>query len=264
MAPGWCPSPDVLIVGAVTVLATQLLGHTDLGSPHGVTGQDHWVRQLWHITYIFSVPIGLLVIGGILWCVFRYRIRPGHTRRPEQFQYHIPIELTYTIVPLIIVAIVFGFAYRAENHVNHVSKNPDVKITVQGFQWGWRFIYPNGHAELGTVSNELDINSEANLPVLYMPAGQTVQVHLVSLDVIHTFYVPAFLFQRDMIPGINNVVDFNVIKPGIYNGQCNNICGEYHAYMRFQVDVMPLAQYNAWYAKQKPGSTTTAGVNSSS
>jgi cytochrome c oxidase subunit 2 len=248
----------------VKVFATQLLGHTDLGSPHGVTGQDHWVRQLWHITYIFSVPIGLLVLGGIAWCVIRYRIRPGHTRRPEQFQYHIPIELTYTVVPLIIVAIVFGFAYNAENHVNHVSKNPDVRIEVQGFQWGWRFIYPNGHAELGTVSNELDINSDANLPVLYMPAGQTVQVHLVSLDVIHTFYVPEFLFQRDMIPGINNVVDFNVIKPGIYNGQCNNICGEYHAYMRFQVDVMPLAQYNAWYAKQKPNSTTTAGVSSNS
>jgi cytochrome c oxidase subunit II len=252
----------VLNVASVTVLATQLLGHTDLGSPHGVTGQDHWVRQLWHITYIFAIPVGVIVLAGILWCVFRYRVRPGSTRRSEQFQYHIPIELTYTIVPLIIVAIVFGFAYNAENHVNKVVKNPDVKITVQGFQWGWRFIYPNGHAELGTVSNELDINSEANLPVLYMPAGRTVQLHLESLDVIHTFYVPEFLFQRDMIPGINNVVDFNVVKPGIYNGECNNICGQYHAYMRFLVNVMTPAAYSAWYAQQTPNSTTTAGVNS--
>jgi cytochrome c oxidase subunit 2 len=244
----------------VNVLAAQLLGHSDLGSPHGVTGQDHWVRQLWHITYIFAVPLGLLVLGGIFWCIFRYRVRPGHTGRPEQFQYHIPIEITYTVVPLIIVAIVFGFAYNAENHVNKVVKNPDVKITVQSFQWGWRFIYPNGHSELGTVANNLDINSTANLPVLYMPAGKTVQLHLESLDVIHTFYVPEFLFQRDMIPGINNVVDFNVIKTGTYNGECNNICGEYHAYMRFLVDVMTPAAYNAWYAKQKPGSTTTAGV----
>jgi cytochrome c oxidase subunit 2 len=68
-----------------------------------------------------------------------------------------------------------------------------------------------------------------------MPAGETVQLHLVSDDVIHTFYVPEFLFQRDLIPGINNVVDFNVIKPGLYSGQCNNICGVYHAYMRFLV-----------------------------
>jgi cytochrome c oxidase subunit 2 len=244
----------------VTVLATQLLGHTDLGSPHGVTGQDHWVRQLWHITYIFAVPIGVIVLGGILWCVIRYRHKPGDTRRAAQFQYHIPIEVAYTIIPLVIVAVVFGFAYNAENHVTKVSSNPSVKITVQGFQWGWRFIYPNGHSELGTVSNELNINSEANLPVLYMPAGETVQLHLESLDVIHTFYVPEFLFQRDMIPGINNVVDFNVIKTGIYNGQCNNICGQYHAFMRFMVDVMTPAAYNAWYAKQAPLSTTTAGV----
>ena len=244
----------------MTVLATQLLGQTDLGSPHGVTGQDHWVRQLWHITYIFAVPIGVIVLGGILWCVIRYRHKPGDTRRASQFQYHIPIEVAYTIIPLVIVAVVFGFAYNAENHVTKVSKNPAVKITVQGFQWGWRFIYPNGHSELGTVSNELNINSEANLPVLYMPAGETVQLHLESLDVIHTFYVPEFLFQRDMIPGINNVVDFNVIKTGIYNGQCNNICGQYHAFMRFTVDVMTPAAYNAWYAQQAPLSTTTAGV----
>ena len=88
------------------------------------------------------------------------RVKPGSTRKAEQFQYHIPIELTYTVVPLIIVAIVFGFAYSAENHVNKVSRTPTVKITVESFQWGWRFIYPNGHAELGTVSNALDINTK--------------------------------------------------------------------------------------------------------
>ena len=131
---------------------------------------------------------------------------------------------------------------------------------MEGFQWGWRFTYPNGHEEVGTVANELDINSNDNLPVLFMPAGETVQLHLVSDDVIHTFYVPEFLFQRDLIPGINNVVDFNVIKPGLYSGQCNNICGVYHAYMRFLVQVMPVAEYNAWYAQQPAGSITTAGV----
>ena len=61
--------------------------------------------------------------------------------------------------------------------------------------------------------------------------------------------MPEFLFQRDMIPGINNVVDFNVIKTGIYHGQCNNICGQYHAYMRFLVDVMTPTAYSAWYAQ---------------
>jgi cytochrome c oxidase subunit 2 len=240
--------------------ATSLLAHTDLGSPHGVTNQDHWVRQLWHITYIFAVPIGLIVLGGIFWCVFRYRVRPGHERVAAQFQYHIPIEAAYTIIPLVIVAVVFGFMYNAENHVNKLDKNPAVTIQVQGFQWGWRFIYPDLHEEVGTVANELDINSTANLPVLYMPANESVQLHLVTEDVIHTFYVPAFLFQRDMIPGINNTVQFNVNRTGLFAGQCNNICGQYHAYMRFQVRVMSPSDYQAWYASQPACSVTTAGA----
>jgi cytochrome c oxidase subunit 2 len=258
-SPGWCAWPGVFIVGPVSHLATHVLASTDLGSPHGATSQDHFVRELWHITYIFAVPLGLIVFGAIVWCAFRYRDK-GDGRKAAQFQYHIPIEAAYTIIPLVIVAIVFGFMYNAENHVDKVSKNPDVKITVEGFQWGWRFTYPNGHQEVGTVANELDINSNDNLPVLYLPSNETVQLHLVSDDVIHTFYVPAFLFQRDMIPGINNVVDFNVTKTGIFRGECNNICGQYHAYMRFLVQVMSPSDYSTWYNNQAPNSITTAGV----
>ena len=112
------------------------------------------------------------------------------------------------------MAVVFGFMYNAENHVDTISKTPAVTIQVDAFQWGWRFVYPNGHQEVGTVANELNINSNADLPTLYMPADESVQLHLVTEDVIHTFYVPAFLFQRDMIPGINNTVQFNVNKTG--------------------------------------------------
>ena len=240
-------------------LATRLVG-SNFGSPHGVTDQNHWMRQLWQISFWFALPIAIIVLGGIVWCVIRYRAKDGDDRRASQFQYHIPIEALYTILPLIIVAIIFGYAYNAENKVNAVSKTPAVKITVEGFQWGWRFTYPNGHQEVGTVANELNINSEANLPILYMPAGETVQLHLVSDDVVHTFYVKEFLFNRDLIPGINNTVDFNVNRTGTFAGQCNNICGQYHAYMRFLVKVMSTADYDAWYAQQAPNSITTAGA----
>jgi len=240
-------------------LATRLVG-SDFGSPHGVTQQNQWMRQLWHVSFWFALPIAITVLGGIFWCVLRYRAKGDEERRPSQFQYHIPIEAAYTIIPLIIVAVIFGFAYNAENKVDAVSKAPAVKITVEGFQWGWRFIYPNGHQEVGTVSNELIINSEGNLPILYMPENETVQLHLVSDDVVHTFYVKEFLFNRDLIPGINNTVDFNVNHTGTFEGQCNNICGQYHAYMRFLVKVMTAAEYDAWYAQQAPNSITTAGA----
>lgn len=232
------------------------------GSPCGVTTQNHWTRQLWEWSYYFAIPIGALVVILVGWALFRYRQRPsghpGHDRKPAQFQYHIPIEAAYTIIPFVVVAVIFGFLFNAENHVNKVSKSPGVKITVDGFQWGWRFVYPNGHSQVGTA-NYNDINDNNNLPVLVMPSNETVQLRVVSLDVVHTFYVKEFLFNRDLIPGINNVFDVNVTKPGVYQGQCNNICGQYHAYMRFVVDVMTPSQFKTWYSQQAPCSVTTAG-----
>jgi len=240
-------------------LLTHVLANTDFGSPTGVTNAADQANKLWRITGYLSIPIGLLVLGLILWCVVRYRHRPDSDRKPAQFQYHIPLEITYTVIPMIIVAVLFGFLFSAQNKVDAVSKDPAVKITVYGFQWGWKFVYPNGHQQIGTISNEQNIDSNSNLPVLVMPANEKVEFHVVSLDVIHTFYVKEFLFQRDLIPGINNVFDLTASTPGIYEGQCNTLCGEYHAYMRFLVDVMTPQDYRTWYGNQAPGSITSAG-----
>jgi cytochrome c oxidase subunit 2 len=238
-----------------------LLASTLWGSPSGATTQDRWTRELWEISGWFALPIGLLVAGLIAWSLFRYRERPGRTRTPAQFQYHIPIEAAYTIIPLIIVAVIFGFMYNAENQVDKITPQPAVKIYVEGFQWGWRFVYPeNGHAQVGTADYN-NINDNHGLPTLVMPAGEPVQLQVVSLDVVHTFYVKDFLFNRDLIPGIKNVFDLNVQKPGIYPGQCNNICGQYHAYMRFNVQVMTPSDFNTWMAQQGQCTTTTAGVD---
>ena len=242
----------------MSLLATHVLATSNFGSPTGITTGDKQTLFLWHLTYFIAIPLGLLVLGLIVWCIIAYREKPGSTRRAQQFQYHIPLEALYTIVPLVLVAIVFGFMYSAENKVDHIAKHPAVKITVQSFQWGWRFIYPNGHQEVGDVYDNLNINSRANLPVLYMPAHETVQFTLKTADVVHTFYIPAFLYQRDMYPHIHNVIDFNVTRTGIFPGECNNICGVFHAYMRFNVDVMPVSAYNSWYAHQAPNSITNA------
>jgi cytochrome c oxidase subunit 2 len=238
--------------------ATTLLA-SNFGSPGGVTKQSGWNHLLWNVSFWFALPIGLLVLFLITYALIRYRERPGRERTPSQFQYHIPIEAAYTIIPLVVVVILFGFMFHAENKQGAVSAQPDVKITVYGFQWGWRFVYPNGHAQVGT-GNYNDINDSNDLPVLVMPSNETVQLQVVSLDVVHTFYVKAFLFNRDLIPGIDNKFDLNVTQPGLYQAQCNNICGQYHAYMRFLVDVMAPAQYKSWYSNQPSCSITTAGV----
>ena len=157
------------------------------------------------------------------------------------------------------MAVLFGIMFNAENKQGVVAAKPAVAITVDGFQWGWRFVYPNGHVQVGTADYN-NINDNNGLPVLVLPAKETVQLQVVSLDVVHTFYVKEFLFNRDLIPGVDNKFDLNVTKPGLYPGQCNNICGQYHAYMRFYVQVLTSSQYATWYSNQPACSITTAGV----
>lgn len=238
----------------------QLLGTgTYWGSPKGVTTYSNTLHELWSINYYFALPIAAVVLGGIVWCVVRYRARPHEDRRPRQFQYHIPIEAAYTIIPLIIVAIIFGFMYRAENREDNLSKDPYMKINVQGFQWGWRFTYPNGHQQIGSVESQPNINDESVLPILYLPEHKTVQLTLQSDDVNHSFYVPEFEFKRDLIQGIDNVVDVNVTTTGKWIGECTQLCGTYHAFMRFEVDVLPVDKFLAWYHHQPANSITYAG-----
>ncbi|MDQ6784188.1 MAG: cytochrome c oxidase subunit II [Actinomycetota bacterium] len=239
-------------------LATRLQA-TNFGSPHGVTEQSKSVLGLWHVTYYIAIPLGLLVFALIGWCIFRYRHRPGSDRKPSQFQYHLPLEVAYTLIPLVLVAVVFAFMYGADNKVNKVSKNPALIVKVEGFQWGWRFTYPNGHQDIGTYAGEQDINSTRALPVLHLPEHVTVQLDLKADDVNHSFYVPEFLFKRDLIPGINNTVNFNINNVGKWIGECTQLCGTYHSYMRFMVDAMPVADFNTWMASQPPGSITQAG-----
>jgi cytochrome c oxidase subunit 2 len=244
----------------VSLPAAQLLA-TNFGSPSGITTTSKDVLRLWVISYYFAIPIGAIVIGGVVWCIVRYRARPGDTRLPKQFQYHIPIEAAYTIIPLVVVAIIFGFMYGVDNKIDNVSKHPAVKITVDGFQWGWRFVYANGYQEVGSVATEPSINDSSALPVLRMPEHETVQFALRSEDVNHSFYVPEFLFQRDMIQGINNVVDINVTTTGTFVGECTQLCGTYHALMRFEVDVMPQKAYAQWYSTTHPTEVQYAGSN---
>lgn len=241
------------------MLLASRLAATDWGSPHGVTEQSKQALRMWQLTYYIAIPLCAIVVGLILWCVVRYRHRGGSDRKPAQFQYNVPLEILYTVVPIILVAIVFAVLFGAEDKEDAVSKHPALVVQVQGFQWGWRFTYPNGHQQVGSFAGEQDINNTSNLPILYLPAHETVQLNLRTADVNHSFYVPEFLFKRDLIAGVKNNVDFTVDKTGKWIGECTQLCGTYHAYMRFMVNVMPPDQFNSWMASQAPGSITQAG-----
>jgi cytochrome c oxidase subunit II len=233
----------------------------------GATQQSHDEFLLWVGTFIAAIVVGGITAALILWAVFRYRRRSDEI--PRQFQYHIGLELTYTFVPIVIVLVLFGFTVAAENRIDAVSPHPALSVRVSAFQWGWRFAY-SGHnvTVVGATTNDPDPvgldgrvcapATECLGPGLVLPVDRTVGITLVSLDVIHGFYVPQFNFSRYAQPGFTNHFDFNIKRSGIYRAQCTQLCGLYHSLMFFHVVALPPAQFQAWLSsEQTSGSALT-------
>jgi len=239
-----------------------VLGGCDVPSfwqNHGATKTAQDEFSLYVGTTLAAVIIGVLVGGLILWAVIRYRRRSDEI--PRQFQYHVPLEITYTIIPIVIVLIIFGFTFVTENSVDAIVHQPYSKVHVTAFQWGWKFdyTYQKKYVEGAQLQNPDNVGldgrtclesapepSYCNGPGLVMPVGKTMEITLTSNDVVHGFYVNAFNFSRYAQPGIRNVFDFNVLRAGIYRAQCTQLCGLYHSKMFFHVVALPVPQFQAW------------------
>lgn len=234
----------------------------------GADKQGHDEFMLYFGTFVAAIVVGVITGGLILWAVFRYRRRDDHM--PRQFQYHIPLEITYTVIPIIIVLVLFGFTVVVENKVDAVPRDPNLTVDVYAFQWGWQFDYPNGVVVRAETTTDPDpvgpqgVNGPACSPAawclgpgLVLPSGQTTQIDLRSKDVIHGFFVPEFNFSRYAQPGVLNTFAFTVSHPGVYRAQCTQLCGLYHALMFFHVVAMPPAQFQAWLTSERSSSTAT-------
>jgi cytochrome c oxidase subunit 2 len=162
---------------------------------------------------------------------------------PRQFQYHGAVEVLYTILPIVIVLVIFGFTVVTENNIDALSSNPAVDVKITAFQWGWEFQYPSSNIEV--------LGHTTQNPDLVLPSGETAQITLVSQDVIHGFYVPQFNFSRYAQPGVTNLFDLTPTAsnvPKTYRAQCTQLCGLYHSLMFFHVTTLPPAQFRAWLA----------------
>jgi cytochrome c oxidase subunit 2 len=181
---------------------------------------------------------------------------------PRQFHENIPIEVLYTVIPIIVVLVLFFFTVLTENNVDAIQPvnatltstgKPVVHITVTAFQWGWRFSYPDLDV---SVAGETTDGPGNHGPQMVVPVGQTVQVTLVSDDVIHGFYVRDFNFSRYALPGVTNRFDLDVLHAGTYNGQCTQICGLYHSEMLFTVRAASPTKFAAWAKSEVAGGHT--------
>ncbi len=215
------------------------------GVPEPASTQGGDILDLWRILLAAGIALGVVVTGLVVWAVLRYRrprdAQPGDL--PRQTRANVPLEVFYTVVPLVIVAVLFVVTMRTQNRVNRVSEVPDLDVEVTGFQWGWRFRYP---AEMVTVLGDAN-----RPPRLLLPVGATVRLRLVAADVIHSFFVPAFLVKKDLIPGVDNRLEVHPTETGIYPAYCAEFCGLDHWRMRFDVEVVSPEAFQAFVAEQQ-------------
>jgi cytochrome c oxidase subunit II len=213
----------------------------EFGGGRGATRQGRDIFGLWQGSVIVAIFIAGLVWGLILFAIVRYRRRNDDL--PTQTQYVIKLELLYTVVPVIIVAVLFAFAYRTQTEVDALASDPAVTIDVKGFQWQWQFRYREEEITVTGLPGEE--------PTMVLPVDRTIRLILTSPDVIHSFYIPEFLFKRDAIPGVTNKFDLNVRDTGTYSGKCAEFCGLDHAKMTFTVKAVTPAAYRSWVAEQQ-------------
>ncbi len=214
------------------------------------TDQTDRIMSLWVGSWIAALLVGVLVWGLILWCIVAYRRRRDETGYPAQIRYHVPLEIMYTIIPVMMIAVLFVFTLRDQSAIADTSAEPDVNIEVVGKQWAWDFNYRDADVYEVGLQGELDGQPgvEAELPTLYLPVNQRVEFTLVSRDVIHSFWVPSFLYKMDVIPGVRNTFQVVPQREGFFKGKCAELCGEYHSEMLFNVRVVSQAEYEAHLA----------------
>ncbi|TDQ52493.1 cytochrome c oxidase subunit 2 [Actinorugispora endophytica] len=230
-----------------------------MGLPEPITEQAERVLTLWQGSWVAAFAVGILTWGLIIWAIVAYRKRSDQL--PPQVRYNMPIEALYTVLPIIVISVLFYFTARDQAYLMETDEPADVHVDVNGFQWSWQFTYED---EIDVNGNPVSVagvpsTSRDELPVLVLPSDSVVHFDLESPDVIHSFWIPAFAFKMDVIPGHPN--EFQVkIKPGTegtepggtdYAGRCAELCGVDHSRMLFTLRVVSPEEYQQWIDEQK-------------
>lgn len=261
------PAPRMKPVEGVGMPVDGGIGLQDQYSPLGEYG--HWIHNVVLLPII--TVITLLVLGLLLWVIVRYNRRANAV--PSKTSHNTVIEVIWTLVPVLIL---IGIAVPSIDLLAKQYKpapKEALTIKVTGNQWFWSYAYPDngdfeinsymlnlpgqptvnpGIRELGTDPSDGPSHLEVDNRMV-VPVGEPIRLQITAADVIHSFAVPSLWFKLDAVPGrINEKVLF-VEKPGVYYGQCSELCGAKHGYMPIAVEALPRDQYNAWVLRQAGG-----------
>jgi cytochrome c oxidase subunit 2 len=218
------------------------------------TNQTSRVSDLWVGSWLTLLGVGVITWAIIIWFAIVYRRRRGQTGLPVQVRYNMPIEIFYTVVPLILVLGLFAFTARDQTAIETRYANPSTVVDVYGKQWAWDFDYYKEKVyDQGVQARLSDDSSNAGkvesvLPTLYLAVNKKTEIRLRTRDVNHSFWVIDFLYKKDLIAGQTNYWDFTPTRIGTFEGKCAELCGEYHSRMLFNVKVVSQADYDAHIA----------------
>jgi cytochrome c oxidase subunit II len=249
----------LLRAGALLALAV-LATACGMVPPEPHTNEAKQVFWLYNVVLVMGGIVFVGVEGFILYSIVRYRRRDD--RLPTQIHGNNLVEVIWTAIPTVIVLILFALSTLTLNSISKVSAHPGVTIEVEGKQWSWVFHYLDDDND---PTNDVIVQGTAiSGGIMALPVGEPIRLKLISHDVIHSFYVPAFLVKRDVVPlpagKQPNELEFTVSEAGTYSGQCAEFCGDLHARMTFTVQAMSRSDFDKWLEAKRSGATPAPSI----
>jgi cytochrome c oxidase subunit 2 len=241
------------VLAGFVVLALGLTGCSKdteagrLGMPDIATRQGEDILGLWQGAWIAALATGVVTWGLILGSAFYFR-RRSDDEIPIQTRYNLPVEIFYTIFPIIMVIVFFSHTVRVQNTALEMVEDPDVTMAIVGQKWQWTFNYQDS-VDTPQGSNVFVSGTGEDIPELWLPVDSTIEFQLFSPDVIHDFGIPAFAMRMDVVPGYDNEFQVHTTEEGTFAGKCYELCGAYHSRMLFEVHVVSQEEYDAYLAE---------------
>ena len=263
--------------GNALMLAWSAGAQAELGlnMPRGVTSISQQVYDLHMLIFWICVVIGVVVFGVMFWSIYHHRKSLGAA--PAQFHESTLVEIVWTVIPMLIL---IGMAVPATKTLVRMydARDADLTVKVTGYQWRWQYDYLNEGVGFFSVLStpQAQIRNVATKGEHYLlevdnplvvPVGKKVRILTTAADVIHSWWVPELGWKKDAIPGFINETWTLIEKPGIYRGQCAELCGKDHGFMPIVVKAVPEAEFKQWLeqmkAKDKPSPKTARNDSNS-
>ena len=230
-----------------------------LNFPKPVTSIGHRVLELHNIILLICVVIFIIVFGFMFYSIYAHRKSKGY--KAAKFHDNVKLEVVWTVIPFVILVTMAIPSTATLLEMDDVSKS-EMTVKVTGYQWKWKYDYPDQNvsffSNLSTPREQIENKAakggnyllEVDNP-LVLPVGKKVRFVVTANDVIHAWWVPAFAVKKDAIPGFVNEVWARVDEPGVYRGQCAELCGKDHGYMPIVVQAVSPEEFDKWVSLQK-------------